>query len=118
MIDDLDMSDVVESLKNATITRRRYDAGSFVNGRQAAAASHTDTSLDACVQPVPGREAERLGLGERSSEARVVWVASGELLESDDVIIGGDTYGIVNARDWNTTASYTRAVVARRGSPG
>lgn len=108
-----DLSGNVGAFATHTITRRRMTDGTVTAGVPAAPSVAT-LSMRASVQPVPGRTAERLALGERARDAVTVYVAAGNLTEHDDVTIDAVNYAVIEARDWRAGGAYTEAVCVRR----
>lgn len=108
-----DLSANVGALATHTIIRRRFTPGAIVDGRPGDA-TFTDLPLPAIVQPVPGAEAVRLALGERTKDAKTVFVASVDIVASDDILINGVAHGVVQSDDWTVAGGYSRSVCVRR----
>ena len=104
----LDLSGNVDAFATHTITRRRLTQGAITAGVPASPSVAT-LSLRACVQPVSGRTAERLALGERARDAKTVYVNVGALTERDEVVIDSATYAVVEAKDWRAGGAYVEA---------
>ena len=108
----LDLSANVDAFATHTITRRRRTPGAVSGGRYGAGSTSTASML-AVVCPVPGAVAERLGLGARANDARTVLVAD-DLLTTDELVIDGAEYAVVDLGDWQAAGAFAGAVCTRR----
>lgn len=80
----------------------------------------TTLSITACVQPLTGRELERLPEGLRGAEVLKLWTPTQLYAKTDsqspDLIgIDGDTYECSNVERWDTLGSYFKALVLKTG---
>lgn len=80
----------------------------------------TQISVAACVQPLSGRELDRLPELLRQRELRVVF-ASTELYgtsdahQADQITIDNEQWQVQTVESWATVANYYRVIVARVG---
>jgi hypothetical protein len=117
-----DMSDVIAELGGELVTVKRYAKVRYSKGIQVAGAIE-EFEIIASVQPLTGRELDRLPEGLRAREVRELYTVeklftadtakeSGQ--PPDDVELDGMLWEVQTLEDWNTLAGYFRAVVARK----
>lgn len=80
----------------------------------------TTFEITASVQPMSGRELDRLPEGLRQREVRVVFTATelkgtADTQEADEITIDGEQWQVQTPESWLTLGNYFRAVVARVG---
>lgn len=118
MIDD--MSDAIDMLASGTITVSRPGTPLLVDGRLQSVASSTLGPFSASVQPLTGRDVERLPEGLRDKEARVVFTtadlrpanpAAGTL--GDRVTFDGREFEVQSSEAWAELGNYRRCVLIR-----
>ena len=104
-----------------SITRRRPAAGSYVDGRWVAAGT-TDVPLLASVQPMRGRDLERLDEGQRARDGRRLYLEGRDQLRTadqhagtnaDQVLIDGAWFEVVHVDDSHHLIAHTRAYALR-----
>jgi len=107
------------------ITVRRFGARTIVGGRQVDG-EVTTTIINASVQPTKGRDVEHLPEGQRQSVEQKVYTRT-ELLaadptttpprQSDELLIDGETYEVVEVHRQRTILPHYRALLMRRATP-
>jgi len=105
----------------------RFATGTYVVTRAAAATSYTDgvraapstttLSVVGAVQPIPGKDLERLPEGIRDSDVRYIWtkvaLRCGPDTEPDQVAIEGASWQVEEVRDWSLSGTYFRSIVRK-----
>lgn len=111
-----DMTDALELVGLAPLKRRRPST-TYTGGRAISAAA-TETTIDALVMPLSGRDTQKLPENLRAMETRQVFTA--EVLrgadpgqQPDEVLIEGKWWQVQTVGDWVSLAGYIRAIVAR-----
>lgn len=115
----MNLSSVITNLGATNYTVTRLASNGYTDGRRNAPTSSTLTIL-AMVQPVTGRELDRMPEGLQDKEVRAVWtvadlkvtVAGGEH-EPDVITIDGFAYQVQSVDDWSTLGSYRRYIAAK-----
>lgn len=114
----MDLSDVIASFATGTYTVTRRSASAYGSDGRLDANSTSTFSVAACVQPVTGRELERLPEGLRNREVLAMWSpielkTQGDSQDPDYVSIDGDTYEVHKLERWNTLGAYWRALLTK-----
>lgn len=99
-----------------TITRRRQGPGDYSEVGQWVPGPITETELRASVQPLDLADNDIEG-GSQLTERLKVYVGEPDALvaafddrEADEVVIGGETFTVIESRSWPT---HTRATLLR-----
>jgi hypothetical protein len=115
------------SLPNLSRVIQRFTTGTYTVTRTSAATSYTDgvrsapatttTTVVGVVQPIPGKDLERLPEGLRDAEVKYLWSTTelkcGPDLEPDRVSVEGSTWQVEQVRKWDTLGSYWRSVIRK-----
>ena len=115
----MDLSGVITSLATGTYTVTRCTAVAYTDGRLGAPTTSTFT-ITGCVQPLGGRELQRLPEGLREAELLQIFTPT-ELrtaapgLLADSVAINGGNWEVQSVERWQELGAYWRAVVSRKG---
>lgn len=115
----MDLSPTVLDLASGTYTVTRYSgAGGYGSDGIFAAPATSTFTIEASVQPVRGRELQRLPEGLRSEEVRAIFTptalrcaAPGQL--PDRISIGGESWQVEVVEDWSDLGNYYRAVARK-----
>jgi len=114
----MDLTDVIATFATSTYTVTRRSASAYgSDGRLDAPTTSTFTTT-ACVQPVTGRELERLSEGMQTVEILSMWTPT-ELKtqaasqDPDRVSIDGDTWEVQKVERWNTLGTYWRVYLGK-----
>lgn len=80
----------------------------------------TTFEITASIQPVSGRELDRLAELYRTREVQTVFTAaelrgSDSTQEPDEITVDGDQWQVQSVANWSTLAGFRRAVIARIG---
>ena len=93
----------------AAVARNRYAAGSVGTDGRTTRGALTATTIYASVQPVTGRQLERLPEGLRQSVKLMAYTetelrTADQLTQTaaDELIYGGETYQVADAKRWDT----------------
>ncbi len=111
----MNLSNVIASLATGTYTVTRWAADSYdTNGVLVKGATST-LSVLACVQPLTGRDLQRLPEGRRTREGKAVYTATALRVEpvADRISIDGETYEVESVRVWYDSGAYYRAVALK-----
>ena len=105
----------IQTFKTGSYTVTRTDPRTLVMGRVSAPSTST-FSIDAVVQPMPGRDLERLPEGFRSEDMRVLWTDTelktpGTAQEADKVDIDGELYQVEQVQIWDHDGVHYRVMV-------
>lgn len=116
MIDD--MSDVISQLGTGTYEVTRYSS-TTTGGRVSTAVAST-FEIEAHVQPLTGREIDRLPELLRARETRAVFTTTALRTgytgqQPDRITINGAAWEVEKVEPWDTLGGYHRAIVARVG---
>ncbi len=113
----MDLSSVILDFASDYTVTRYTGVGSYSDGVHVPPASSTLT-VKAVVQPMSGRELERLPEGLRAGEVQVVY--SLERLRAkapnetpDQISIGGASWQVETSEDWQVLGNYYRSVVRK-----
>jgi hypothetical protein len=114
----MDLSAAILGVATGTYTVTRNAGASYdANGWLVAGTTSTLT-ITACVQPLAGREVQRLPEGKRNREARAVFtptpLSAGPNLP-DQIQIDGSTWEVDSVQDWEALGGFCRAVVLKMG---
>jgi hypothetical protein len=116
------LNDVISDFATGTYTVTRTAAGAYTRGRYTAGSSTTFV-LDACVQPLQGRELDSLQEGELTEEIRVIYSAT-ELktrtpdYEPDRISIDGESWTVIRVQRWQHWGEdHWRVFAAREKRP-
>jgi hypothetical protein len=107
------------------VTLRRFAAGSRGTDGRFAPGATTDTTIYASMQPVSGRDLQRLPEGERSRDALKAYTETalqtaeaGGLLLSDRIVYGGRVYEVFQVQPWVGPLPHYEALVLRLAETG
>jgi hypothetical protein len=116
----MDLSTVITSFKTGDYVVTRTVASTY-NGNGVLVPGSTSTlTIEACVQPLGGRELRRLPEGLRNKEARQVYTPT-ELRtaqtgnEPDSIAIGSNSWQVQTCEPWAELGGYFRAIVTKDG---
>lgn len=115
------------SLPNLSRLIDRFTTGTYTVTRASAATAYSDgirttpstTSLSVVgvVQPIPGKELERLPEGLRDAEVKYLYtkveLKAGSTTEPDRVSVEGSTWQVEQVRKWDTLGAYWRSVIRK-----
>lgn len=115
----MNLSGVIESFAS-TYTVTRQSASAYGDDGVLDAPTTSTVTIRACVQPVTGRELQRLPEGLRTRELLSVWTATqlftqGAGQDPDLLDIDGDTWEVQTVERWDTLGAYWKVVVAKVG---
>jgi len=115
-----DMSDAIDMLASGTITVSRPGVPLLVDGRLQSTVGTTLGPFSVSVQPLTGRDVERLPEGLRDREARVVFTAAdlrpanpAAGTHGDRVTFDGAEFEVQSAEPWVELGNYRRCVLVR-----
>jgi len=114
----MDLTDVIASFVTGTYTVTRRSPSAYgTDGRLDAPTTSTFT-VDACVQPVTGRELERMSEGLQTAEILTIWSpvelkTQASTQDPDRISIDGDTWEVQKVERWNTLGTYWRAYLGK-----
>jgi hypothetical protein len=103
------------------LTRRRFPATSYVDGRPVAGAA-TDTAFEGSVQPLPERDRQVLPEGVRHRDARKVYVETPGFLRTadqhlgvpaDQVLVDDAPFTVVHTDDSHPIIAHQRCYLVR-----
>lgn len=114
----MDLSSVITSFVTGTYTVTRYSPSAYGSDGRLDASTTATFTVDACVQPLTGRELERLPEGLQTSEVLALWSpvelkTQGAGQDPDSVLIDGDSYEVQKVERWNTLGAYWRVLLAK-----
>ena len=105
----------------------RFTTGTYTVTRASAATAYTDgirtapststLSVVGVVQPIPGKDLERLPEGIRDNEVKYLWTKAelkcGPDTEPDRVSVEGSTWQVEQVRKWDTLGAYWRSIIRK-----
>jgi hypothetical protein len=98
-----------------TVTRAST-ANTYVDGLVVASAT-TTLQVVGSVQPIPGKELERLPEGLRDAEVKVIWTKDelrcGPDTVPDRLSVESATWQVEKVEKWDTLGRYWRAVIRK-----
>lgn len=105
------MASPIFSLQSHMVTLRRFDVGSYVNGKYVAGAAN-DISLTCSLQPMEGNETKILPEGVRESQTMKMYTVE-EIRTSnqeaktkaDEIIIDGLEFEVYEVQKWTLPSS-------------
>ena len=112
-------------LGSASFTRTRYAASTVVNGEPVAGAT-TTTTITGSVQPLTGREVERLPEGVRqrvtlkiytTAELRAADPTTSPKRRGDEVTVDGEVFEVTEVSQHTQLLPHYRAYLMRRATP-
>ena len=86
-------------LKLETVTLKRSAAGSYVSGHYVAG-TESSSSIDANIQPLPGKEILQLPEADRNRESLKVFSES-EILVNDTIVRSSKNYEVQKVADYS-----------------
>ncbi len=118
----MDLSSVLESFATGSYTVTRQSPSSYGADGRLVAATPSYFEIRASVQPVSGRDLQRLPEGLRTSEIIAVFTATelrtqGPSQDPDLIEIDGDTYEVQKVERWATLGAYYRALALKVEPP-
>lgn len=116
----MDLSSVIASFATGTYTVTRNSASAYGSDGRLDAPSTTTLSVEGCVQPLTGRELQRLPEGLRTRELRAFYTATelktqGAGQDPDSIAIDGDTWQVERVERWAELGNYWKAVLIKVG---
>ena len=107
-------------LGEQTLTRRRFEAGTWAAGRWTTGDSD-DTSFTGSVQPMGGKDRQVLPEGLRHLDGRKVYCAQGTLrvddqhaqVQADEVVIDSVAFTVVHVDSDHPLLEHDRAYLVR-----
>lgn len=113
----MNLSRLIDRFTTGTYTVTRTGAATaYTDGIRAAPAT-TTLSVVGVVQPIPGKDLERLPEGIRDNEVKYLWtkveLKCGPDTEPDRVSVEGSTWQVEEVRKWDTLGAYWRAVIRK-----
>ncbi len=117
----MDLSGAINAFTTGTYVVTRRSASAYGTDGRLVVASTSTVSITACVQPLSGRELERLPEGLRTRELKAIYTATelktqGSGQDPDLVSIDGDSYEVQRCDRWAELGSYWRVVASKVGS--
>ncbi len=115
-----DMSDVLALLGTGTYMVTRPLAPTLTQGRVVPGAAQTPFATSGSMQPLSGRDLQRLPEGDRATE-QLWYYTKATLLTSDvatgrvaDLVnVGGVSYEVQTVEDWSASGNYYRARLSK-----
>lgn len=115
-----DLGFVVRFFKTGTYPVTRRTSGAYDTDGKFVPDAGTVINTDANVQPVTGRDLERLDEGRRARET-LKFISETELFTedkdanraADNVVIDGYTWEVVNVERWSVAAGYYRMLLQK-----
>jgi hypothetical protein len=108
-----------------SVTRRRYASGSAGSDGRPIAGTSTDLTILASIQPVQGKQLQRLAEGLR---ARVTLVAYTETefrtadpvaqVDADELVYQGEVYVVDRVEHWTQVLPHFEAYLTRKSEAG
>lgn len=114
----MNLSGVVISLASGTYTVTRRGSTTVGSDGRADAASSSTLVVTASVQPMSGRELQRLPEGLRVAERRNFFTPTAlQVTAAPDIVrIDGEDWEVESVQAWGTLGTYFLAVIAKVGS--
>jgi hypothetical protein len=114
----VNLSGVVTSLSSGTYTVTRRGPTTVGADGRADAAMPTTLTVIASVQPMGGRELQRLPEGLRVAERRAFYTPTAlKVIGAPDVVsIDGEDWEVESVEAWGNLGAYFKAIVARIGN--
>jgi hypothetical protein len=95
---------------------RASAANTYVDGLVVPAGT-TTVQVVGCVQPIPGKELERLPEGLRDAEVKVIWTKDelrcGPGTVPDRISVENSVWQVEKVEKWDTLGRYWRAVIRK-----
>lgn len=118
----MDLSSVVLSFQNATLSVERSPRATYESGDPVVDSDEVETlSAPATVQPATGRDLKRVPEGLRTEDGIVAFTAV-ELLtasatnEPDLVTYRGEVYQVAKVERWDDSGAYWRSICTKVGA--
>lgn len=114
----MDLSSVIASFATGTyVVTRRSPSAYGTDGRLDAPTTST-LNVTACVQPLTGRELQKLPEGMQTQELLSIWSpvelrTQGSGQDPDLVTIEGEAWEVQKVERWSTLGAYWRAILAK-----
>lgn len=104
-----DLSGTLADLASDTITVTRFTVDGYDSSGRATARTVASTfNASASVQPISGRDLQRLPEGFNASETVSIWCVT-TLALRDRVSVGGRLYEVQHLDSWNRNGNYCKA---------
>ena len=115
----MNLSSIITNLGATSYIVTRLASNGYTDGRRNAPTSSTLTVL-AMVQPLAGRELDRMPEGLQDKELRAVWTEAdlkvtvvGGDNEPDVITIDGVPYQVQTVENWSQLGNYRRYIAAK-----
>lgn len=114
------MSDVLALLGTGTYSVTRPTTPTLVSGRVVQGVASVPFSTAGSIQPLSGRDLQRLPEGDRATEQfwyftstrlQTADAASGQV--ADVVDVGGESFEVQSVEDWSASGSFYRARISK-----
>lgn len=114
----MNFSGVIASFATGSYTVTRRGATTVGSDGRADLASSSTFTIQASVQPLGGRELQRLGEGLRVAERRKLYTTTSLRSNSqpDVISIDGDSWEVENIARYDVLGNYYKVIVAKVGS--
>lgn len=115
-----DLSGVIDSFLTGTYTVTRQSASAYGSDGRLDAPTTSTLSVDACVQPVGGRDLQRLPEGLRTEELLAMYTATelktqGSGQDPDLVTIDGASWEVQRVERWLELGNYWKCILLKVG---
>lgn len=114
----MDLSGVIASFNTGTYAVTRSAAAAAYTAGRYGAPSTSTLQVPACVQPIDGRDLQKLSEGERVREPKTIYSAV-ELKNTpgaaDVISIDGDSYEVIKVQRWAELGNYWKCIALKLG---
>lgn len=112
----MNLARVVARFGTSYNVTRTGAATTYTDGKRVAPSTST-VAVTGVVQPVPGKDLDRLPEGLRDNDVCYFWTTtalqSGVGVEPDQVSIGGVLWQVEESRDWTGLGNYYRSLLRK-----
>lgn len=114
----MNFSGVISSFQTGTYTVTRRGATTVGADGRADLTSSSTFAIDASVQPLGGRELQRLPEGMRVAERRKLYTTTALRLNAqpDIIAIDGDSWEVEDISRYDVLGNYYKVLIAKVGS--
>lgn len=113
----MNLSRLIDRFATGTYTVTRASAATTYTAGKRVAPATTTTTVVGCVQPIPGKDLERLPEGLRDKEVKYIYTKAelkcGPDTEPDKVSVEGSTWQVEKVEKWDTLGAYWRSVIRK-----